>query len=167
MHKERTEDLKTTVSSLLDSQIAFHHHALERLREARENLKPQRYEEHSLEGPRLPSILERQTTQPAAAYRKKQTIARLPEPSGFGLPGASSVSQTGYTLAPSGPTSLLGDAMYGAAGTVLGWRSASAAIQAQKGHPSARDSASMATSRFVQFLNWSMNSRGEDKKHLL
>ena len=161
VHAERQQDLRSVTLGFLDGQIAFHEHALGQLKAARDNFVSPRYEELVAEGPRFPSLLER------AALAQIVPRSALPEPSSFGLPPSGSFTP--------GTLGVLGNLFAGAAGIVFGRRSASSAIQAQQAFDhtsqdvqsaSILSSPSLAASRFVQFLDWTTNSRGEDRKHV-
>lgn len=159
VHDERQADLRTATVSLLDGQIAFHEHALAQLQAARNHFHSPLYEDLATQGPRLPSLLEK--------ARAEETLPPLRDPSAFGLPPLA-----GATSAVLKPISLLGEVLAGAAGSVLGWRSASSAIRAQQGAGAAAgqskvatlSSPNLASSRFVQFLDWTINNRGEKRE---
>lgn len=156
VHRERSEDLRKVATAMLDAHIAFHEHSLAQLRSARASFSSPTFENLARLGPRVPSKQEQSALKP-------QGLRPVPSTSGY---GSASVAKTLQ------PTVMLSSMLTGAAGTLFGWRSASIAIAAQGmaandqvAHNST-GSPQMAMSRFVQFLDWSVNSRGEERKHL-
>jgi hypothetical protein len=163
IHAERREDLQKMSLTLLNGQIAFHERALARLHAARDAFDPGHTEELAAQGPRLPSILEKAVLEPGLPKPP------LSKPSTFGLPAAASST----TLRPI--SSLVSSLFTSATGLSGTWRSAFSAIKAQSSPLSTEvnkdelkerlGSPSLASSsRFVQFLDWTMNSRGEQRK---
>ena len=160
IHAQRRQDLHKVSTGFLSGQIAFHEHALTQLRAAQNHFASPDYEESALQGPRLPSVLEK------AALAPPKILSALPKPSSFGLPPV-------FTSSIANSYGVFGGMFAGAAG-LLGWRSASSAIQAQQAEShQTKDrnvglvvsSPTLGASRFVQFLDWTTNSRGEDRKH--
>lgn len=163
IHTERREDLQRLALTILNGQIAFHERALAKLQVAGAAFEPAHLEELAQEGARLPSILERLVLDPPKAKPP------LPKASTYGLPAAP----TSVAIRPI--TSLVSTLFSGAVGLSGSWRSALSAIKAQStalGTGSGEDlrerlgSPTLASSsRFVQFLDWTMNSRGEQRQY--
>lgn len=163
IHDERRIDLQETATILLNTQIAFYQRILDKLISARSQFQPEALKDLAEQGPRLPSLLEKHVL---VAPKARDP---LPEPSSFGLPAAASAGAFP-------PFSGVVASMYpGPASVPSILRSAFSAIRAQL--PASEgphgdtlmaplDSPGFATSsRFVQFLDWSMNSRGEQRRH--
>lgn len=162
IHTERREDLQKVALTLLNGQIAFHERALVKLQAARVAFEPERLEEFAHQGPRLPSILEKAVLDPP------KPKSALPKPSSFGLPAAPQSA----SLKPI--TRLVSNLFSGAVSISSSWRSAISAIKAQTptgtdGGEDLRERLASPTlassSRFVQFLDWTMNSRGEQRQY--
>lgn len=163
VHTERREDLQRLALTLLNGQIAFHERALLKLRAARATFESGHLEELSQQGLRLPSFLEKAVLDPPKAR------PALPRPSTYGLPAAPQSTN----LRPI--TSLVSTLFSGAVGLSGSWRSAISAIKAQTPAQSTAEPEDLrerlasptlaSSSRFVQFLDWTMNSRGEQRQY--
>jgi len=162
-HNERREDLQKLALTFLNGQIAFHERTLVKLKAARASFEPNQLIELAHQGVRLPSILEKAVLDPP------KSRPALSKASTFGLPAAPQSS----TLRPI--TSLVSTLFSGAVGLSGSWRTAISAIKAQT--PIASTAAPedlrerlgsptlASSSRFVQFLDWTMNSRGEQRQY--
>lgn len=163
IHNERREDLQKIAVTFLNGQIAFHERALAKLKDARNRFEVDQLEELAHQGPRLPSILEKAVIDPPKA---KPALSKA---SSYGLPA---LPQSG-NLRPI--TSLVSTLFSSAVGLSGSWRSAISAIKAQNpttainGPEDLRERLASPTlassSRFVQFLDWTMNSRGEHRQY--
>jgi len=162
IHQQRQGDLRKTTQTILDGQIAFHERALAQLRNARSLYDEPRHSHLAEEGLRLPPRFEKNALAPLAPQ------VSLREPSTYGAPGPSHSHH--------GQANILGSLLAGGSGSLFSWRSASSAIRAQNNDQTGKEeedaarrltSPSMAAAnKFVQFLDWTTNARGEQRKYV-